>query len=70
MGFDRKKYIQDYVKENYKRVALQYPKNWDEPVKERAKSIGKSTNEYIRDLIDEDMKQNYKDWNTIKEPKQ
>ena len=70
MGFDRKKYIQDYVKENYKRVALQYPKSWDEPVKERAKSIGKSTNEYIRDLIDEDMKQNYKDWNTIKEPKQ
>ena len=70
MGFDRKKYIQDYVKENYKRVALQYTKNCDEPVKERAKSIGKSTNEYIRDLIDEDMKQNYKDWNTIKEPKQ
>lgn len=51
MAFDKKKYIQNYVKENYKRVALEYPKCWDEPVKERAKAMGKSKNEYIKYLI-------------------
>lgn len=69
MAFDKKKYIHNYVKENYKRVALEYPKCWDEPVKERAKSIGKSKNEYIKYLINEDMSKNYKDWNIIKNPK-
>lgn len=69
MAFDKKKYIQNYVKENYKRVALEYPKCWDEPVKERAKAMGKSKNEYIKYLINEDMSKNYKNWDIIKEPK-
>lgn len=66
---DTYKYQREWQKENYKRIPVNVPRTWDEPAKERAKSIGKSTNEYIRDLIDEDMKQNYKDWNIIKEPK-
>lgn len=69
MAFDKKKYIQNYVKENYKRVALEYPKCWDEPVKERAKAMGKRKNEYIKYLINEDMSKNYKNWDIIKEPK-
>ena len=44
MAFDKKKYIQNYVKENYKRVTLEYPKCWDEPVKERAKAKMNTSN--------------------------
>lgn len=63
------KYQREWQKENYKRIPVNVPKTWDEPIKERADSMGKSKNEYIKYLINEDMSKNYKDWDIVKEPK-
>lgn len=55
-NFDQKKYIQEYMKETYKRVPLDIRKDEYEQMLEHAKKKGYSKfNTYIKDLIIKDM---------------
>lgn len=53
-NFDQKKYIADYVKENYDRMTVRLPKGQLTVLKERAAQKGMSINGYITDLINKD----------------
>ena len=54
------KYQREWQKENYKSISINVPKSWEIPIKARAKMLNKSTNEYIRDMIEQDIAQYYK----------
>lgn len=53
-NFDQKKYIADYVKENYDRMTVRLPKGQLSILKERAAQKGMSINSYITHLINKD----------------
>lgn len=53
--FNQFEYQNNYVKEKYDRISLIVPKGRKEEIKKRAAAEGKSVNEYINSLIDEDM---------------
>ncbi len=53
--FNQIAYQNDYIKEKYDRINLTVPKGRKEEIKKRA-AAGKSVNEYINSLIDDDMK--------------
>lgn len=53
------KYQREWQKENYKRLSINIPKAWEIPIKARAKQLGKSTNEYIKNLIEKDITEYY-----------
>lgn len=53
-NFDQKKYIADYVKENYDRMTVRLPKGQLLILKERAAQKGMSINGYITHLINKD----------------
>ena len=53
-NFDQKKYIADYVKENYDRMTVRLPKGQLSILKERAAQKGMSINGYITQLINKD----------------
>ena len=55
-NFDQKKYIADYVKENYDRMTVRLPKGQLSVLKERAAQKGMSINGYITHLINKDAK--------------
>lgn len=56
--FNQKKYIEEYRKENYKRVPLDIRKDEYEKMLEHARAKGFSKfNAYIKDLIYKDMEQ-------------
>lgn len=55
--FNQSKYINDFIKETYDTIKVQVPKGQKELIKEHAKKKGfKSVNEYMKDLITQDMK--------------
>ena len=54
--FNQSKYINDFIKETYDTIKVQVPKGQKELIKEHAKKKGfKSVNEYMKDLIAQDM---------------
>lgn len=53
--FNQIAYQNDYIKEKYDRINLTVPKGRKEEIKKKAAAVGKSVNEYINSLIDDDM---------------
>ena len=53
--FNQVAYMNEYNRNNYDRVNLTMPKGKKPLVKERAKALNKSVNEYINDLINADL---------------
>lgn len=53
--FNQIAYQNDYIKEKYDRINLTVPKGRKEEIKKKAATVGKSVNEYINSLIDDDM---------------
>ena len=53
--FNQFEYQNNYIKEKYDRISLIVPKGRKEEIKKRAAVEGKSVNEYINGLIDNDM---------------
>lgn len=49
--FDQIKYQNDYNKAKYDRISLMVPKGSKEDLKAHAQAKGKSLNEYLNDLI-------------------
>ena len=49
------KYIREYNKAHYDRITVMVPKGVRNTIRERAKALGKSTNEYISGLIVVDL---------------
>lgn len=59
--FDQKKYIAQYNKENYTEIKFRVKKGEKEIIEEHWKALGyKSLNEFINDLIKQDMEENSK----------
>lgn len=54
--FNQISYQNDYIKEKYDRINLTVPKGRKEEIKKKAAAAGKSVNEYINNLIDDNMK--------------
>ena len=55
--FNQIEYINNYIKEKYDRINLVVPAGNKQVIKNRAAQKGKSVNQYINDLIDDDLKQ-------------
>ena len=56
MKFDKVKYDNQYIKENYDRISVIVPKGQKELIKNKAKKKGfASINEYIKYLINKDV---------------
>lgn len=56
--FNQRKYVNQYMKENYDRIIVQVPKGKKAIIDEYRKDKGyKSLNSYINDVIDKDMEQ-------------
>lgn len=55
-GFNQIAYQNAYIREKYDRISLTVPKGRRDEIKQRAASAGKSVNEYINGLIDQDLK--------------
>jgi len=53
--FNQIAYQNSYIKEKYDRINLTVRKGRKEEIKKRAAATGKSVNEYINRLIDNDM---------------
>lgn len=54
--FNQSKYINEYIKDTYDTVKIQFPKGYKELLKQKAKEQGyKSMNGYIKALVDADM---------------
>lgn len=54
--FDQKKYINDYIKEKYDTVKVQFPKGYKDILKDRAKHLGfDGMSSYIKALVDKDL---------------
>ena len=54
--FNQTKYINEYIKETYDVVKIQFPKGYKDTIKAQAKEKGyKSMNAYIKALIDNDI---------------
>lgn len=54
--FDQISYQNKYIKEKYDRINLIVPKGRKEEIKKKALAEGKSVNEYINSLIDNNLK--------------
>lgn len=56
MAFDKKKYDQQYIKDNYARIPINVKKSEKEIILNRAKEKGfPDITKYIKDLIDKDI---------------
>ena len=53
--FNQIAYQNAYIKKKYDRINLTVPKGRKEEIKKKAKAEGKSVNEYINSLINNDM---------------
>ena len=53
--FDQVKYQNDYIRENYDRIRLAFPKGEKAAIKEAARKEGVSMSEYILAAVDEKM---------------
>lgn len=54
--FNQIEYINNYIKEKYDRINLVVPAGNKQVIKNRAAQKGKSVNQYINELIDDDLK--------------
>ena len=54
-SFDQVKYQNDYIRENYDRISLAFPKGEKAAIKEAARKEGVSMSEYILAAVDEKM---------------
>ena len=52
---NKQKYDQEYIKNHYYRPSITIKKQYEDLIKDRAKDLDKSVNEYIVDLILEDL---------------
>lgn len=59
--FNPTKYKNDFQKEKYDRLIINVPKGQKPIIQEHAKSLGKSLNSYVVDLIKSDMDSNSED---------
>ncbi len=64
--FNQIEYINNYIKKKYDRINLVVPAGNKQVIKSRAEQKGKSVNQYINDLIDEDLKKTIKKKKEIK----
>lgn len=55
--FNQIKYQNDYKRKNYDRMELLVPKGEKAEIKEVAKSLGKSVNEFVYSAVKEKMKE-------------
>lgn len=55
--FNQTKYQNDYKRKNYDRMELLVPKGEKAEIKEIAKSLGKSVNEFVYSAVKEKMKE-------------
>ena len=55
--FNQIKYQNDYKRKNYDRMELLVPKGEKAEIKEIAKSLGKSVNEFVYSAVKEKMKE-------------
>ena len=53
--FDQVKYQNDYIRENYDRISLAFPKGEKDAIKEAARREGVSMSEYILMAVSEKM---------------
>ena len=56
--FNQNKYINRFIKENYDRINLTVPAGKKELIQKKAARMGQSVNEYVRSLIENDLKEN------------
>ena len=54
--FNQIEYINNYIKKKYDRINLVVPAGSKQVIKSRAAQKGKSVNQYINELIDNDLK--------------
>lgn len=54
--FNQIEYINNYIKKKYDRINLLIPAGNKEIIKSRAAKKGKSVNQYLNDLIEDDLR--------------
>lgn len=54
--FNQTEYVNDFIRKKYDRINLLIPAGNKEIIKSRAAQNGKSVNQYLNDLIEDDLR--------------
>ena len=54
--FNQTEYVNDFIRKKYDRINLLIPAENKEIIKSRAAKKGKSVNQYLNDLIEDDLR--------------
>lgn len=54
--FNQTEYVNDFIRKKYDRINLLIPAGNKEIIKSRAAQKGKSVNQYLNDLIEDDLR--------------
>ena len=54
--FNQTEYVNDFIRKKYDRINLLIPPGNKEIIKSRAAKKGKSVNQYLNDLIEDDLR--------------
>lgn len=54
--FNQTEYVNDFIRKKYDRINLLIPAGNKEIIKSRATKKGKSVNQYLNDLIEDDLR--------------
>ena len=54
--FNQTEYVNDFIRKKYDRINLLIPAGNKEIIKNRAAKKGKSVNQYLNDLIEDDLR--------------
>lgn len=54
--FNQTEYVNDFIRKKYDRINLLIPAGNKEIIKSRAEQKGKSVNQYLNDLIEDDLR--------------
>ena len=54
--FNQAEYVNDFIRKKYDRINLLIPAGNKEIIKSRAAKKGKSVNQYLNDLIEDDLR--------------
>lgn len=54
--FNQTEYVNDFIRKKYDRINLLIPAGNKEIIKSRAAKKGKSVNQYLNDLIEDDLR--------------
>ena len=57
--FNQTEYVNDFIRKKYDRINLLIPAGNKEIIKSRAAKKGKSVNQYLNDLIEDDLRRYY-----------